>query len=157
MPIRFYVPLPGPFAWIPGKRAPKRDGESTTAATGNIVARILVDQGQRVYDNAHNYAVSKGVDNPEYFANSVLNQVTLHWKAAYGIGLVATLVYWFWQMGFGALIIALVPLLNLVALGIPTLIIGASISAYLNRGDTIHDYVAERLDLRVIGRHRAHK
>lgn len=143
MGIRFYIPLPGPFAYVPGKKHPKpRSDESTAAAAGNLASSI-VNRGQKVYDNAIDYAISNDIDDPKLFATRVLNTVTTNWKIAYTIGFAATIAFWFWQMQFGALLLILVPLLNLATI-VPAVIIGATVSTILHRGNQVHDEIASR-------------
>lgn len=146
MGIRFYIPLPGPFAYVPGKKHPKpRSNESTTAASANIASKFIVNRGQSIYDNAHQYAVAHNIDDPDFFASSALNQASTNWKAYHAVGLVLTLIFWFYQMQFGTLILILVPLVNIVAIGIPTVLIGSAICAYLHRGNTLNEQIAQRI------------
>lgn len=155
MGIRFYVPLPGPFAYVPGKKHPKPQGESTTAAAGNILTRIAANVGQRIYDDAHDYAVSKGAADPHQFALDVNATAKGNYIRAFGIGLASTLAYWIWQMGFGTLLLVIIPVVNLAAIGVPTLVIGLVIAGFTNHPTKLYDTVSTVLKHDLTGKHRA--
>jgi uncharacterized metal-binding protein len=42
MPIRFYLPLPGPFVWVPRRRAHHRSARWATVPTGALLAVLAV-------------------------------------------------------------------------------------------------------------------
>lgn len=133
MAIRFYIPLPGPFAWVPGKRHPKPKGDSVASSVGNLLTSLAGNVGQRIYDDAHQHATDNAHPNPNQFATNAVDRARTNFTTAYVIGLLATLVYWFYQMGFGTLLLAIIPVVNLVAIGIPTFIVGTIIAVALNQ------------------------
>lgn len=154
MGIRFYVPLPGPFAYVPGKKHPKpQTGESTTAAAGNIFARIVAHRADDLRARANDYATIKEIDNPN-FTDQVMQRVKFNYLLGFGGGALIAAVYWFWQMGFGALIMILVPLLNLVTVGIPAAIIGMLWVASQHAGDKLFAEVADEMGINT-NKHRA--
>lgn len=154
MGIRFFIPLPGPFYYAPGRKNPKpQSGESTTAAAGNIFTRIVTNRADDLRARANDYATVKEIDNPD-FVNNVMQRAKFNYLLGFGGGALIATGYWFWQMGFGALIMILVPLLNLATIGIPAAVIGMLWIVSQHTGDKLFAEVADEMGIST-NKHRA--
>lgn len=147
MGIRFYIPLPGPFAWVPGKKHPKPQPAGPT-----LTDRIAESNETNLHGVAHYYAEASDYPHPDLFADTVVQRHRFERNMWGFAGVLAGLVAYALIAGPGIILIGLIPVIGWLVL-VPAAIPGVIAALVAARTERVIRLVSD--DFGITATHRA--